>query len=442
MTVRHHPESAVAGVLLVGWLASRLDWQLSPLIAARRRRSSAPPTARRQDVRLTLEPATDLQVRGLAGRDARDRVGPPLRARPRAGRPAGLLPQRQGRRAPLGGARRLARRGAGSSARASARRSCATRPTRPRSRPRARRRRLTRPRGAVSARRGPRGAERPGAAGDARPDRGRGRRGLRAHRGGRPAGASPRDARKQVARLTAAGLVAADGPRLVARVDAIRAALAELEPEEGDEAASPARVRALFRRGRIVEIPRAPELRASLLRHLAERFVGRRDLHASPRSTRSCGGPRRPRRAAAVPRRRGTARAHGRRRGVPAGGRPGRRAPGSTGRASPRSRADSRGAAADTARRRRPALGLTVGIADHEPASSATRASSPPACAARLSVGWMPLEPRQVAEMTPARRRQGGERRAARAPRAPAHRSPERADASAASSVARAGVKE
>ncbi len=85
--------------------------------------------------------------------------------------------------------------------------------------------------------------------------------------------ASPRDARKQVARLTAAGLVSADGPRLVARVEAIRAALAELEPEEGDEAASPAHVRALFRRGRIVEIPRAPELRASLLRHLAERFV-------------------------------------------------------------------------------------------------------------------------------------------------------------------------
>ena len=53
----------------------------------------------------------------------------------------------------------------------------------------------------------------------------------------------------------------------------IRAALAELAPEEGDEAASPARVRALFRRGRIVEIPRAPELRTSLLRHLAERFV-------------------------------------------------------------------------------------------------------------------------------------------------------------------------
>src|SRR3954466_12083578 len=33
VTVRHHPESAVAGLLLVGWLASRLDWQLGTLIA-------------------------------------------------------------------------------------------------------------------------------------------------------------------------------------------------------------------------------------------------------------------------------------------------------------------------------------------------------------------------------------------------------------------------
>jgi len=31
-------------------------------------------------------------------------------------------------------------------------------------------------------------------------------------------------------------------------------------------------VRALFRRGRLVEIPRAPELRLQLLRHGAERF--------------------------------------------------------------------------------------------------------------------------------------------------------------------------
>ena len=66
VTVRHHPESAVAGVLLMGWLASRLDWQLSPLIA-RDGALVGSAHARRQDVRLALEPANDLMVRGLAG---------------------------------------------------------------------------------------------------------------------------------------------------------------------------------------------------------------------------------------------------------------------------------------------------------------------------------------------------------------------------------------
>src|SRR4051794_7251943 len=33
VTVRHHPESGVAGLLLVGWLASRLGWQLGSLMA-------------------------------------------------------------------------------------------------------------------------------------------------------------------------------------------------------------------------------------------------------------------------------------------------------------------------------------------------------------------------------------------------------------------------
>ncbi len=33
VTVRHHPDSTVAAMLLVGWLASRLGWQLSPLSA-------------------------------------------------------------------------------------------------------------------------------------------------------------------------------------------------------------------------------------------------------------------------------------------------------------------------------------------------------------------------------------------------------------------------
>jgi glucose-6-phosphate dehydrogenase assembly protein OpcA len=66
VTVRHHPESAVAGLLLVGWLASRLNWQLNTLLG-RGDRLVGTAHARRQDVKITLEPAPDLQVRGLAG---------------------------------------------------------------------------------------------------------------------------------------------------------------------------------------------------------------------------------------------------------------------------------------------------------------------------------------------------------------------------------------
>jgi hypothetical protein len=84
--------------------------------------------------------------------------------------------------------------------------------------------------------------------------------------------AATRGARKQVARLSAAGLVESRGPALVARLDRIRDALDELAGADDDATAGPRRVRALFSRGRLVEIPRAPELRLELLRHLAERF--------------------------------------------------------------------------------------------------------------------------------------------------------------------------
>src|SRR5919198_82471 len=66
VTVRHQPESGVAALLLMGWLASRLDWRMSPLMA-RDGKLVGSAHARRQDVRITLEPAPDLQVRGLAG---------------------------------------------------------------------------------------------------------------------------------------------------------------------------------------------------------------------------------------------------------------------------------------------------------------------------------------------------------------------------------------
>ena len=66
VTVRHHPESAAAGLLLLGWLASRLDWELNTLMG-RGDKLVGNAHARRQDVKVTLEPAPDLQVRGLAG---------------------------------------------------------------------------------------------------------------------------------------------------------------------------------------------------------------------------------------------------------------------------------------------------------------------------------------------------------------------------------------
>jgi glucose-6-phosphate dehydrogenase assembly protein OpcA len=64
--VRHQPDSVASAFLLLGWLASRLDWQCSPLIpSAEGLRGSA--HGHRQDVLLTLTPAPEMQVRGLLG---------------------------------------------------------------------------------------------------------------------------------------------------------------------------------------------------------------------------------------------------------------------------------------------------------------------------------------------------------------------------------------
>jgi glucose-6-phosphate dehydrogenase assembly protein OpcA len=66
VTVRHHPESETSALLLLGWLASRLDWRVSPLVAGPSGpRGSA--HGRRQDVVLQLEAEPTMQVRGLAG---------------------------------------------------------------------------------------------------------------------------------------------------------------------------------------------------------------------------------------------------------------------------------------------------------------------------------------------------------------------------------------
>ncbi len=69
VTVRHHPASTVAAMLLLGWLASRLDWRSGKLVpegdalvgSAHAGRSSIG----RHEVALRLEAAPQLQVRGL-----------------------------------------------------------------------------------------------------------------------------------------------------------------------------------------------------------------------------------------------------------------------------------------------------------------------------------------------------------------------------------------
>ena len=65
-SVRHHPDSTVAAMLLVGWLASRLGWTADPL---RGEAYALGGTAhsRHHDVVLGLRAAPELQVRGLQG---------------------------------------------------------------------------------------------------------------------------------------------------------------------------------------------------------------------------------------------------------------------------------------------------------------------------------------------------------------------------------------
>jgi glucose-6-phosphate dehydrogenase assembly protein OpcA len=66
VSIRHRPDSGVAGVLFFGWLASRLGWgtgTLMPVNGAVRGRAHG----RRDDVSLALEPDLGQSVPGLAG---------------------------------------------------------------------------------------------------------------------------------------------------------------------------------------------------------------------------------------------------------------------------------------------------------------------------------------------------------------------------------------
>ncbi|HEX8054390.1 MAG TPA: OpcA/G6PD domain-containing protein, partial [Thermoleophilaceae bacterium] len=66
VTIRHHPDSAISGLLLIGWLASRLGWETGSVIR-RNGDLMARARAKRHEVKLALESEPKLNVPGLDG---------------------------------------------------------------------------------------------------------------------------------------------------------------------------------------------------------------------------------------------------------------------------------------------------------------------------------------------------------------------------------------
>jgi glucose-6-phosphate dehydrogenase assembly protein OpcA len=94
VTVRHQPQSTIAGLLFCGWLASRLGWEPGSLVAANGSlRGQA--HGRRQDVRIELVPDPTMSVPGLAGIDIGTAAG--VRIRLDRG-PGGLSARRSDRK--------------------------------------------------------------------------------------------------------------------------------------------------------------------------------------------------------------------------------------------------------------------------------------------------------------------------------------------------------
>ncbi len=79
LSIRHHPDSTIAAMLLVGWLASRLNWEVGPLLATREGVLTGRAHARRQDIAVHLQGTSDLQVPGLAGLELQTASGRCLR---------------------------------------------------------------------------------------------------------------------------------------------------------------------------------------------------------------------------------------------------------------------------------------------------------------------------------------------------------------------------
>ncbi len=78
LSIRHHPDSAIAAMLLAGWLGSRLGWEFSPLVA-HGGALAGKAHGRRQDIALRLVPSPEQQVRGLAGLQLKTASGLDLR---------------------------------------------------------------------------------------------------------------------------------------------------------------------------------------------------------------------------------------------------------------------------------------------------------------------------------------------------------------------------
>ncbi len=66
VTVRHEPDSAMAGLLLLGWLASRLGWEPGALVE-HDGHARGKAKAHRHEIKLALEPDQTMTTPGLAG---------------------------------------------------------------------------------------------------------------------------------------------------------------------------------------------------------------------------------------------------------------------------------------------------------------------------------------------------------------------------------------
>ncbi len=74
VTVRHKPDSAMAGLLLLGWLSSRLGWEPGPM-TEHGGGAQGKAKAHKHEIKLALEPDETMTAPGLAGITVRSATG-------------------------------------------------------------------------------------------------------------------------------------------------------------------------------------------------------------------------------------------------------------------------------------------------------------------------------------------------------------------------------